>query len=332
MRHYLNPLVCILYLTTLCGGKCRQCRVRSNVKHPYNPATFAVYETVIRRIRECKNLGVKFIELTGGDPLLMDWLPEVLALCNELGLLTILSVSGPMIVKRLQDWGEEWIKLPWLLRFSIDGGETYHNSNRGEGFYETILVGLEVAKRIRPYGMTQLVFTLMPGSEGNMNRDQFALVFQLAKESSVEVNLNPLFGTEFTGTLEQTNLSDQEKRDLHWLTRQEQIMEQSLAKIDFLLSGGNDLLLPTCCAAEAVVTISANDCLIAPCYTSQYSIIPIGAKGLEAALKSRERFECLGQSGKYFFCEGCMVWCNIGPSKAYSLSDPALQRLVISGT
>lgn len=339
MRHYLNPLVCILYLTTRCGGKCRQCEARSNWRDPFNPATFAVYETVMKRIRECKELGIKFIELTGGDPLLMDWLPEVLALCNKLGLLTILSVSGPMIVKRLQDWGEEWIKLPWLLRFSVDGDRLSHNSNRGEGFHETIPVGLEVAKRVRPYGTTQLVFTLMPGPDGNMNHDQFASVLQLAEEFSVEINVNPRFGTEFSRRKEGCNeswstRSDQEKRDLNWLTRQEHIMEQSLAKIDFLQSGGNNLLLPTCRAAEAVVTISADDRLIAPCWHSRYSIIPIGERGLtlKESLESKERLECLGQSGRYFFCKNCMVWCYFGPSRAYSISDPALRRYIIRGT
>ena len=146
-----------------------------------------------------------------------------------------------------------------------------------------------------------------------------------------------MFDTEFSGTKEKfgelwANLSDQKKYCLNWLTRQKHIVKQSLAKVDFLLRGGNDLDQPTCHAAESVITISASDRLMMPCYHSQFSIIPIGEKGLLAALESKERLECLGQSGRYYFCDGCKVWCNIVPSIAYSLSNPALQRLVICGT
>lgn len=308
------------------------------MRYRFNRGIDATYNTVVRRIRECKELGIKFVELTGGDPLLFERLPEVLALCKELGLLTILSVSGPMIVKRLQDWGEEWIRLPWLLRFSIDGGKTYHDLNRGEGFYETIRVGLEVTRRLRPEGTTQLMFTIVPGETGNLREDQFDSVFQLADDFLVKVNVNPMFGTEFSETKKKcdelwANLSWEEKRILSRLIGQKLIIEQSLAKIDFLLSGGNNLLLPTCHAAEAVVTISANDSLVKPCWHSQYSIIPIGERGLRVAtLESDPDQSCFGQSGKFSFCDGCAVWCNLGPSKAYSLSDPALQRLVIRGT
>lgn len=338
MQHYANPLFCILYLTTRCGGRCKHCTVRSDVRYRFNRGIDATYDTVIRRIQECKEIGIKFVELTGGDPLLFERLPEVLALCKELGLLTILSVSGPMIVKRLQDWGEEWIKLPWLLRFSIDGGKTYHDLNRGEGFYETACVGLEVARRVRPAGTTQLMFTIVPGDGGNIRDDQFQSVFQLAEKSLAQVIVNPMFGTEFSETKKRcdelwANLSRGEKLILNKLTGQKLVIEQSLAKIDFLLSGGNNLLLPTCRAAEAVVTISASDKLVKPCWHSQYSIIPIGERGLRvAALESDADQSCFGQSGKFSFCDGCTVWCNLGPSKAYSLSDPALQRLVIRGT
>lgn len=309
-----TPIACIMYLTDRCDGYCWYCTVRSTVRNRFAHGTDADHAKVAKRIVEFKELGGRFIELTGGNPLLMDWLPEILTLCNERELLSSLSLCGPQIVKRLSDWGEEWIKLPSIIRFSVDGDELRQDHIRGGGFHESVRVGLEVAKRVRPKGTTQLALILVPGNNGNINRDQLSSVLELSERFSAVVNLYPLFGTAFSRTKERSDglwksITDKEIGDLYWLLDQPGVMEQSRGKVDFLLSGGNKIQKPSCLAGRTVISIGPNDRLSPPCDHNP-NAVPIGKRKMKDALYSAAYNEIAVRSGRLHGCDSCTVWCN----------------------
>lgn len=305
--HY--PKACSFVCTRSCDNNCKHCTVRS----PYpGSADFDIAEKVAR---EFKELGGWYFDATGGNPLLVPWLPDLLKINQEIRLYTSLTVSGKQIIKRTNDWGERWFLLPTLLRFSIDGDREYHDINRGRpSNYDYTVQGIEVATKIRSRKKTQIIFTVMPGAGGNLNRNQFASVLELARRTGVIVSVNLLFNLQY--------LTPEEINDLRWFAKQADI-QLSKGKIRFVMRGGNNRKNPTCKAAHSVVTISPDGEMVLPCYYKQVEAISI-LKGLKAAYDSPERKAVLEQDGRYDFCQGCSRWCYVIPSFLYHILDRAI--------
>ena len=304
------PFTCSIYCTTRCENLCRHCKVRS----PF-PGD-ASFNNVAQVLTQANNLGCRYVDLTGGNPLLVDWLPDALMLCNKFGLTSSLSVSGAMIAERMKQWGTDWLNFPGILRFSIDGNPDFHDANRGPDNYLHTVAGLEVASRVTQKGRIQIVFSAIPGSNGNINRDQLSSVLYLARKSGVLVNVNPLFGA---------SLSSAEIQDLIWFGKQSGI-QMSRGKLRFLLRGGNNQYNPTCQAVRSVITVTPDNKLAVPCYYHQELAIPIG-NDLRLALNSWERKRYLALDGRHDFCQGCSIWCYIVPSFLYHCHNRAVTWL-----
>lgn len=278
----------------------------------------AEFSAVERSIIEVAELGIPLIEPSGGDLARLQWLPEGLELCNQHGLYSTISLSGSEAESRLTDWGEGWLELPGILRLSFDGGETSHNRERGEGSFGATEAVLEAAVRVRGQKPTLIVFTLVPSIGGNINLIQFECILALARKYNVKVNLNPVFGTFFTGRMDDckrgwTNLSVDEWDALVWLWGQPEVLPQSRRKLAYALEGGNDITEPSCRASQAIVAISTDSKLIIHCYPSPYGNVPITeVGGLREAMASPERQHPPHRPGTIQnFCDGCCAWCGL---------------------
>lgn len=282
-----------LYCTTRCDHVCSFCRVRSS--YPGD----ADFDKIAGLLLQIKELRIPYVDFTGGNPLLCDWLGEALKLSNRLDQVSSLTVSGPMIARR----GEELIGLPTILRFSIDGDESYHN-HHGHGFYPSILHGLELARSVRQNRPTQLLFTVMPGEKGNIRSEIFCDVLRLAREFGVMINVNPLFDSEF---------SSDEMELLLWFAKQADV-QTSRGKLRFIARGGNNIQNPTCKAVSSVLTISSDNRLVLPCFHREVGSISLDDLNLREAVNSSHRLKAMKMQGKHAFCQGCSIWCYIIPS------------------
>ncbi len=295
------PKVCSLYCTSCCDNGCKHCLVRS----PY-PGD-ADFDKTLKNLTEFKQLGGVYVDLTGGNPLLVPWLPEILSECKKLKLYTSLTISGPRIVTA----SPEVFQMPSLLRFSIDGDEDFHNANRGKGYFDYVREGLKIAGKLRNSKNTQLIFTIVPGEKGNIDREQFASVLQLARENQVLVNVNPLFNIK--------KMSKTELSDLRWFAKQADV-QMSRGKLRFVLRGGNNHCNATCKAISSVATISSDNNLVLPCYHNPQAKISLD-DGLKKALDSEKRLSLLEKEGSLEFCHGCSIWCYVVPSFIYHVLD-----------
>jgi len=196
------------------------------------------------------------------------------------------------------------LERPKILRISVDGQPDYHSRLRGLDESFDIRGILKAVRDIRHGRNTQLIFTAIPGPEGNINRNQLSFVLSLAREFSILVNVNPAFGV--------ARLSEQEERDLRWSSKQAD-MQMSRGKRRFLLKGGNNHSNPTCQAARAVVTITADDKVALPCYHRRIVELPIKGN-LRAVYETSLWQETAKKNGRYSFCQGCTIWCYIMPS------------------
>lgn len=316
-----------LYMALCCGGRCLHCTVREDIHDRYVTGVYADKAATLKIIEEIACLGGKSTGFEGGDALLVDWLPEALALCKRLDIKSSITLCGPSITSRLASWGEDWLALPELVSFSIDGNEQFHNSIRAgrdwqsrtnANWYTATVAGLEVASRIRKPLSTLISCVLMPGKYGNINKQQLESVLALAIKYDTVIDASPLFGTDFAGNKESClkswhKLDDDSQSLLDWFCDQDEVHSSLISKLHLIDLGGNDIDNPICDAFRKIAVISPQGKLIGPCiHNPRVSIPIIPATGLYAALRSPERLENLNMAGRMpELCDGCEVWCNL---------------------
>ncbi|MHA1731851.1 MAG: radical SAM protein [Promethearchaeota archaeon] len=84
------------YVTTRCNSRCKACSIWSDPA--YRSAESPLGER-LAIIRQVKALGFKSIDFTGGEPLLYEGLPKLIAEGHRLGLFTSLTTNGTLYEK-----------------------------------------------------------------------------------------------------------------------------------------------------------------------------------------------------------------------------------------
>lgn len=90
-----HPIVLHWILTYSCNCKCSYCG-RGNFKSERNILN---QNQAFSLVNQAKELGVKYIAFTGGEPLLHDFYPELFSYARNRGLGTILNTNGLLISK-----------------------------------------------------------------------------------------------------------------------------------------------------------------------------------------------------------------------------------------
>lgn len=302
------PRSMMLYLTTRCDQKCRHCLVRDS--YPGD----ADKQLSMQIVHEFAGLGGKYVDLTGGNPALVSWLPDILQLCNALGLYSSVTLSGSAILK-----AQDYLELPTLLRLSIDGCSATHDANRGHGSYAKILDGSELVRSKRTGLKTQLIFTAIPGRDGNLNHYELKSVLSMARSFGLLVNVNPLFGI--------SSLTSEEIALLRWFGKQAGV-QMSRGKLQFILRGGNNIYDPTCRAIQNTLTVAPDGTMVLPCFHQRRQSIDL-RNGLKAALSSPVRLQLIPKDGRFSFCSTCSIWCYIVPSMLTPFGFPRLHDRVL---
>lgn len=333
----MTPLVGIIYITTRCEHVCQKCIVRAKTALE---AMDADADWVVWMVGEFKRVGILYVDLVGGNPLLN---PKALIAglkeCIKLRLYSSVTLSGPLIDS---PEGREAIELATLVRFSIDGTRERHNQERCGGksdFYQFIETGLTYARSIRKRNI-QLLFTVDPREDGNLTAENLNSVLALSRKyGGVLISVNFLFN-EDGYSLEQI---------LRLLRFKFQAgVQLSLGKLHFILRGGNNISNPTCRATEDVVTITADGKMALPCFQCAMATYAIHSN-LNMALADPYRQRLMAKSGYHLHegtgsfgpfermdgsgnCQGCTLWCYMIPSFANHWCDRMVVWLhVLSG-
>ncbi len=92
------PTAVILYATYTCNFACDHCLTSSDPKAERGLS----FDTIARLIREMSELGVRWLVITGGEPLVREDLLDIVELAKTKGLAVHLSTNGSL-VERYQD-------------------------------------------------------------------------------------------------------------------------------------------------------------------------------------------------------------------------------------
>lgn len=333
----MPPTMARLCVTTNCRLACKKCPSKPEIQRYRGKSMDARWNPTRRNIVEIAGMGIYFIELDGGDILLVSWLPQALELCNELGLYSGITLSGQTLNQRLREWGEEWVGLPGVLRFSVEGGMSFHDAKRAAGCFEALVKGLEVAARVRGGKPTLLVLTLVPGAQGNINEAQIRPVLELARAYGAMIVANFLFGTYYSGWKDECammwkGLKDKESEldVLGWLGEQPEVLPFA-DKLAFLRAGGNDIENTFCRASEVILAVSSGNRIVRHCPYSPYLMAEIteegGIRGAVEQLNELCRQEGAQPAGKIEdYCRGCGAVCHMCWFHGRGLTGLALER------
>lgn len=300
-----RPILCFYYLTYKCNARCEFCDIYQRESGFADPAV------VEKRLKELVPLKVRYIDFTGGEPLLHPQLPEMLALAGKLGFHTSVTTNCilyPRLAEKLKG-------LVDLLHFSLDSADkNQHDNTRGVPCFDKVMESLDIA-----VSLGERPDILMTVTEDNF--DQIIPLLEIASRKKLMLVLNPVFDYIFG------NNSDIELADKLMDLPRRKYLYNNTAFLKLILTGGNNPVNARCRAVSATVVISPEGELLLPCYHHTAVKLPLD-KGISEARKTQAFRSALQMQGKYPFCAGCCINCYFDPSFMYETDELFFRSLL----
>jgi MoaA/NifB/PqqE/SkfB family radical SAM enzyme len=292
------PLVANYYLTYRCNARCHFCDIWA--LEPKEEATLA---TIEKNLRDLRRLGVKYVDFTGGEPLLRKDAPEIFQLAKNLGFATSMTTNTILYPKR----AEEMQGLVDFLNFSLDGGDAEtHDQSRGVQIFDTLVKSVEIAHALGEQPVLNHTVTAQ-------NYERIHEVAELGQKLKARVWLNPAF-TAHSNYNSKKNPTPEMVRAIETAAKKYKNLGYNRASLAFIEAGGNDTNNPRCKAVDAVIAISPHDELLLPCYHFAQKGLKIDGNLYDMYNQSAEVDEFRRTQGQLSVCEGCTVWCYLIPS------------------
>lgn len=288
----MKPILLHYYITNRCNSRCQFCKIWHET-----PKTDAEPKDVFNNLKAARKAGCRFVDFTGGEPLMHHNLPEFLQEAKKLGYLTSVTTNCLLFPKRASELSD---KID-LLHFSIDADTPQlHNKIRGVNSFDAVLESIEIAETYHMYPDSLFTYT-------NDNIDHFEGVYELALKKKLIVILDPVFETTGPERISPgTHL-----KALHYSKRKNVYLNK--AHLQLRKNGGNHVRNPLCRAVETVLVVLPDNRLGLPCFHHRTEHINL-SDGLYSQLHSDKRNTALKRQGTYSFCEGCHINCYFDPS------------------
>ena len=294
-------ILCNYYVTYRCNAYCDFCHFGDHEQ--FRGSRHARKSDILRNLSGLRRLGVRFIDFTGGEPLLHPDLAECCRAAKREGMQTSITTNGLLYPKA----AGELRGLVDLLHFSLDSADREeHDALRGVRCFDSVIESIELALSMgeRP----DLIFTVT-----GENFRQLDGVYAIAERHGLQLLINPVFEYFRSEPLAEAALAAAERVASLPLA----YMNPSLVTLRRM--GGNDIGRPLCKAVSRVIVISPRNELLLPCYHQHYERIPIGEDIVAAHGSERVRWHERMQ-GRHEFCSGCTINCYFEPSFAFPVN------------
>ena len=290
-----KPFFCNYWVTYKCNSKCEFCNFWNDDKIKNIPD--ARYEDVKQNLDDLKKIGLKFIDFTGGEPLLNKDLPKILSYAKKLGFFVKLSTNGFLYPEK----AESLRGLTSRIYFSFDTTSSdEYNKIRGIDGYNKIIKSIKIAKDFEQD--ICLLYTVT-----NENIKNISNIVNFGKENKITVYIHPCFSYFDNKPLDAKNIDIIVKYFWHPFVR------MSLPQLDFHKKGGNNPAKPRCKSGTSTIDIGPDDCLTIPCFHKYTNRIKIDGK-LLSLYYSEKWFDFYKNAGKYECCKNCTIDCYFGMS------------------
>ena len=301
-------LLCNYYVTYKCNAFCEFCHFGDHNNFKNTP--YAKLDEFKSNVFQLAELGVKFIDLTGGDLLHKD-IHLMVEYAKSMKMQTSITSNGLLYPK----FAEKLAGNIDLLHFSLDSpDEEEHNRIRKVDCYNHVLRSVEIAKS---YGeFPDILFTVT-----NETYKKLPRMHELAQKHGLVLLVNPVFS--YFGN---PGLSNEAV---------DYVDEYCDGKLDVYLNkgfmklrrdGGNNINDPSCKAVSRVIVISPYNEIILPCYHFEHERVKIN-KPIKEIRQSEKIKYFQRMEGRFDYCQGCTVNCYFEPSFAFPTSLYAMASL-----
>ena len=99
-----TPLAGTFELTPCCNMNCRMCYVRLSKQEQESMGRLRTAQEWISLGRECRDAGMLFLLITGGEPFLRPDFREIYENLYDMGLMLSINTNGTLLTKETVDW------------------------------------------------------------------------------------------------------------------------------------------------------------------------------------------------------------------------------------
>ncbi len=131
------PIQVDINVTRNCNINCSHCYAALDTVADFPEPGTADLKSIIDNVHA---MGVRWIRLLGGEPLLRDDLEELIRHVKSRGIFCDITTNGLLISRRLNE-----LKQTDALCVSVDGGRESNDFLRGEGTWKKVVAQLEIA-------------------------------------------------------------------------------------------------------------------------------------------------------------------------------------------
>jgi radical SAM protein with 4Fe4S-binding SPASM domain len=147
------PARVYLDVTDACNLRCRHCCTASGIPRP-DELTLGELERVIDQV---VSMGVRYLVISGGEPMLRPDLPQVLAYARHRGLAVTLLTNGLLVDRSA---AQMLSRMKIRVKISLDGAtRKTHEALRGSGTFDSTLEALSILRSAEAEGLA-VHFTL----------------------------------------------------------------------------------------------------------------------------------------------------------------------------
>ena len=302
-------LLCNYYVTYRCNAFCEFCHF--GVHENFNSSPYALLEDYKSNVLQLAQLGVRFIDLTGGEPLLHKDIHLMAEFAKSLKVQTSITTNGLLYPK----FADKLAGNINLLHFSLDSpDEEEHNRIRKVDCFKSVLKSLEIAKSLGEF--PDILFTVTNDTYKKLPR-----MHRIASDHNLVLLVNPVFSYWGNPGLNKEAVDYVEN---YCDGKMNIYLNKGFMKLR--RGGGNDINHPLCKAVSRVVVISPMNEIILPCYhfANEKILIDRPIKEIRESEKIKY-FQTM--EGRFDFCRGCTVNCYFEPSFAFPTSYYAFTSL-----
>ena len=302
-------LLCNYYITYRCNAFCEFCHFGMHENFVNTP--YAKLDEFESNVKQLSELGVKFIDLTGGEPLLHKQIDLMAGYANKLGMQTSITTNALLYPK----FAEKLAGKVNLLHFSLDSpNEEEHNRIRKVDCYNQVFKSIKIAKSLGEF--PDILFTVT-----NETYLKLPKMHEIASKHGLVLIVNPVFS--YFGN---PGLSDEAIDFIEEYTEGKLNIYLNKGFLKLRKDGGNNIENPSCKAVSRVVVISPYNEIIVPCYHFGNKTIKID-RPISEIRNSEEIKYYKAMEGKFNFCKGCTINCYFEPSFAFPTNPYAIASL-----
>jgi organic radical activating enzyme len=229
---------------------------------PTSQQQHAKLDDVFKNLRDARKLGVRFVDFTGGEPLLHVDLPEMLRYAKKLGYHTTITTN----CLRYEHKSERLRGLVDFLHFSLDALQArQHDTLRGRSTFDQVMHSLDVARDLGE--KPDLLFTV-----SSQNINQIAPLADFARALGLMLVVNPVFSYASVTELDVALLKKLES----YASRPYVYVNTAFHRLR--RAGGNQRRAPRCRVVDSTIVISPESSLILPCFHFWQQALEIGGE------------------------------------------------------